>query len=240
MEYQGAYKILRSQIETFVQQILNNINAGQPMPEIWKIGDITHIRKNSTLECTNYRPICLTQLIYKIWYKLQTNRIARILHLLTPNNQFRYKNGLSAIDAIIRLEHATQAGTQSAKIILMNLSKAFDCVNRTTLWTTLYKAGLPMQAIQNTQQGHQGAKLQRNDSGTYGAPEQNNVGVFQGSALSSILFIIYLGDMMQDHQSLNGQMKLPKRYSIHTREEMHTHTHTHTPTPDTHRKKNTS
>ena len=174
------------------------------------------------VECANYRPICLTQLIYKIWPKLQTNRVARILHLLTSTNQFGYKNGLSTIDAIVKIEHPLQAGTQSAKIILIDLAKAFDCVNRSTLWATLYKAGLPTQVIKNIRQGHQGTKLQCKDTGTYGKPIQNNVGVFKGSALSALLFIIYLDDMMQGRQSLNDQMQLPKRYSTQPKEEVHT------------------
>ena len=73
--------------------------------------EITHIRKrNSPLECANYRLICLTQLFYKIWPELQTNRIARIIRLLESNSQFGNKNGLSAIDSIIKLEHAIHAG----------------------------------------------------------------------------------------------------------------------------------
>ena len=91
-------------------------------------------------------------LIYKIRSKLQTDRIARIQHLLTPSNQFGYKKGLSAIDAVIKIEKCIQAGTPIAKILLMDLSEAFGCVNRSTLWTTLYKAGLPIHAIQNIQQ----------------------------------------------------------------------------------------
>ena len=128
------------------------------MPGTWNVGAITHIHKNSTLERTNYRPICLKRIIYKIRHKLQTNRIARILHLLTPNNQFGYKNGLSAIDAIIKIGQSIQTGTQCAKIILMDLSKAFGCVNCSTLWTTLYKTGLPIRNPEHT------ARTPRRDS----------------------------------------------------------------------------
>ena len=80
-----------------------------------------------------------------------------------------------------------------------------------------------MQAIQNTHRGHPGAKLQRKDAGSYGIPVRNNVGVSQGSALIALLSIIYLDDVMQDRQSLNDQMQLPKRYSTQQKEETHTH-----------------
>ena len=104
----------------------------------------------------------------------------------------------------------------------MDLSNAFDCVNRSTLWTTLYETGLPISTIQNIQQGRQGATLRCKDDGAYGAQINNSVGVFQGSALSALLFVIYLGDMTQGRQSLNDMMQLPKRYSTMAKEEVHT------------------
>jgi len=60
------------------------------------------------------------------------------------------------------------------------------------------------------------------DAGTYGGPIHNNVGVSQESALSALLFIIYLGDMTQDRQSLRDQMQLPKRYIAQPEEEIRT------------------
>lgn len=83
-----AYQVLGGILTKFILELMNNITAGQPMPGNWKIGAMTHIRKKlSTRECANYRPIFLTQIIYKIWNKLQTTRLARILRLLTPKNQ---------------------------------------------------------------------------------------------------------------------------------------------------------
>ena len=160
--------------------------------------------------------------IYKICPKSQTSRIARILHLLTSNNQFGYKNGLPTIEAIVRLEQANQEGTPRAKINLSDLSKAFDCVNHIVLRTTLCKAGLPLRTIQTVQKGHQRTTLKCKDDGVYGPPGKNNVGVRQGSAISEPRFIIYLDDMVPDQQSLNGQMQLPKRYSTQHKEEIST------------------
>ena len=38
----------------------------------------------------------------------------------------------------------------------------------------------------------------------YGPPVINNIGVYQGSAISALLFIIYLGDMMEDYDAVNA------------------------------------
>ena len=41
--------------------------------------------------------------------------------------------------------------------------------------------------------------------------------VFRGSALSALLFTVYLDAVLPDLQSLNDQMHLPRRYSIQPR-----------------------
>ena len=41
--------------------------------------------------------------------------------------------------------------------------------------------------------------------------EGNNIGVFLGSAISALLFIIHLDDMMGDMEAINRRTKLPMR-----------------------------
>ena len=91
------------------------------------------------MECGNYRPICLTQIIYKIWPGLITRKLTNIMHILARNNQFGYKEGVSTIDAIIKVEQYIGNANRNAKILLMVLSKAFGAINRTLLWAMLYK-----------------------------------------------------------------------------------------------------
>jgi len=93
----------------------------------------------------------------------------------------------------------------------MDLSKAFDTVNRTVMWTTLYKKGIPIQTIQQIWRGRQNTQLMAKSHNQYGAKVENNVGVFQGSAMSALLFIIYLDDMMEDYNALNTNKQITKR-----------------------------
>ena len=48
----------------------------------------------------------------------------------------------------------------------------------------------------------------------YGEESKNNVGVFQGSAISALMFIIYLDDMMEDYEAMNHKAKLTARQQI--------------------------
>ena len=89
-----------------------------------------HIHKCDAWGCRNYRPICLTQIIYKIWSGLITRKRTKIMHILTSNNQYGYKEGISTTDAIIKVDQHIEQADGKAKV-LMDLSKAFDTINRT-------------------------------------------------------------------------------------------------------------
>ena len=135
---------------------------------------------------------------------LLTRRLAKILHLLTGTNQYGYKQGLSTIDALYKIENYIQESNKEAQILLMDLPKAFGAINRTQLCTTLYKRTTPRKHHPNTK-GHQQTMLRAKHQGKYGQPQLNNKGVFQGSAISSLLFIIYIDDMVEDYQAINHQ-----------------------------------
>ena len=58
--------------------------------------------------------------------------------------------------------------------------------------------------------GHIGTRLSPKYKGRYGKLN-GNIGVSQGSAISALLFIIYLDDMMEDMEALNRRTNLPIR-----------------------------
>ena len=93
----------------------------------------------------------------------------------------------------------------------MDLSKAFGTANRTLLWKTLYKKGVPEEMIRHIRRGHRGTRLAPKYRGRYGEAKGNNIGVFYGSAIAALLFIIYLDDMMEDLAALNRGTELPMR-----------------------------
>ena len=188
-----------------ITRITNTIKARHAIPENWTRGAIVYIYKNKggAWECGYYRPICLTQTIYKIWPWVITRKLTKIMQIPTRNNQFAYKEGISMIAAIVKVEKYIENASRDAKILLMDLSKAVDTINRTLLRTTLYKKGIPIEMTNHIRQGHHGTKLPPKYKGRYGAPSPNNIGVSQGSAISALLFIIYMDEVMADNAALN-------------------------------------
>ena len=65
--------------------------------------------------------------------------------------------------------------------------------------------------ILHLRRGHIQTTLQAKYNKTYGEKTENNIGVFQGSAISALLFIIYLQDMMEDFEAINYLGHIPYR-----------------------------
>jgi len=107
-----AYKTLIDWVTPGITEIMTKIQQGDKAPPEWKLGTVVHIYKNKgdIHECKNYRPICLTQIAYKIWPILITRRLAKILHALANINQYGYKQGLSTLDAIQKIEQYLRDG----------------------------------------------------------------------------------------------------------------------------------
>lgn len=136
-----AYKTIQTWLAEPLTDMINEIKNGKQLPTTWKNGAVVHIYKNKGggKECDNYRPISLLQIAYKIWPSLIAQRLAKILRILTSNNQYGYKNNVSTIDAIVKIEQYIGQNKDTQNILLMDLAKAFDAVSRKILWGTLYK-----------------------------------------------------------------------------------------------------
>ena len=181
--------------------IFNTMKFTGKIPKQWLNGIITFIYKNKDkYDINNYRPITITNIIYKIWATVLTNKIKPYLNFLTSEQQNAYKDGRSTIDVLYLLNNQFK-NEKTNQLILLDLSKAFDTINRDLLWAILYERGLPSNLIKIIRMGHQGTKLRPKNNGIIGEKVINNKGVFQGSPLSAYLFIIYIESMMEDYNN---------------------------------------
>ena len=133
---------------------------------------------------------------------------------MTSTKQYGYKQGLSTIDAVYKIEQYIQEWAKNTQILLMDLAEAFDTVNRTQLWTALYKKGLPLEI---SPEFGEDAKTHNYVSSTEGNMENHaeTMSEFPKDPQSARMFIIYLDDMMEDYEALNHRPRLPARHTIH-------------------------
>ena len=95
------------------------------------------------------------------------------------------------IDAITKIGQYVEQADRDSEILLMGPSKAFGAISGALLWATIYKKRLSVETIKHIRRGHQWGKLVPKYKGKYGELAENNIGVFQRSAISALIFIIY-------------------------------------------------
>ena len=84
-------------------------------------------------------------------------------------------------------------------ITLMDLTKAFDKTNRKLPYTILIKKGLPIELVRLIVKTHSNTYIRAREKNKLSKKQEINTGVYQGSPLSALLFIVYTDAMMEDY-----------------------------------------
>jgi len=105
-----GYKVLRKRIIIPIANNEQNKKRRRTTRRIGSMGVIVRIykQKGEVDECVYRRSIWLTEIIYKIWERLLTKRISKILHTITPQQQYGRNTNLSTEDAVINWNNASQ------------------------------------------------------------------------------------------------------------------------------------
>ena len=115
----------------------------------WRTANITPTSKSVTAgPCTSdYRPISITPILSKLFERLLAKRLnayAESNHLF-PSQQFGFRKGLGACDAVLtisdRVQRALDSGSEACMVGL-DFSAAFDRINHKALIYKLRQLGI--------------------------------------------------------------------------------------------------
>ena len=164
----------------------------------WKDANIilVHKQKGDRAECGNSRGISLLSVAGKVLAKIMLTRLLEhVVDLVLPESQCGFRRGHSTIDMIFvarQLQEKCREQHQDLYLAFVDLTKAFDTVNRDRLWNILRKFCCPPTFIAILQQFHTGMCAQVVMAGSQSSSFPVEVGVKQGSALASIIFNLLL------------------------------------------------
>ena len=96
------------------------------------------------------------------------------------------------IFAVHLLQEKCREQHQNIYIFFVDLSKAFDTVNREMLWTVLSKFGCPPKFMTIMKAFHDGMQARVSAGGILSDPFQVTVGVKQGCVLAPVIFNIFM------------------------------------------------
>jgi hypothetical protein len=172
--------------------------------EDWKISQVTMIEKKSDDRANpkNYRPISLTNSVFKLIEKLIKGKMDRFLTKYKIINKFQSgfrKNRQTLDNLTLLVESANQAKIENPRnkvcAVVFDISKAFDKVWHSGLIFKLHKLNFPTKLglwlINFLLKRKFYVKVNSNTSDLFCI----ETGVGQGSILSPTLFSIYINDI---------------------------------------------
>ena len=168
------------------------------MPQQWKDATIMvlHKKKDRT-ECGNYRGIALAAHAGKILLKIIARHLSEYCERvgILPEEQSSFRPNRSTTEMMFvvrRLQELAQKKRTPLYVCFIDLTKAYDSVDRTLLWTVLARFGVPQIMISVIRQFHDGMRAcVRLDDRVYSRWFAVEQGLRQGCVLAPLLFNIF-------------------------------------------------
>jgi hypothetical protein len=196
-----AYKYGGHDVKVFLLQIANQVLDQGEVPQDWKNAIIIPLHKSGDRKvASNYRGISLTSHAGKIVERMILHRLGPHFMAQTdciPDTQFGFMKDKGVVDALgISRQLATLTVDRARGKLFrcyIDLTKAYDRVNRQLMWELLRRYGVPAIIVSVIQSFHEGAQARVRLNGKYSKPFVLETGLKQGSVLSPTLFNVFLG-----------------------------------------------
>ncbi|BHF83399.1 hypothetical protein SprV_0902654100 [Sparganum proliferum] len=174
------------------------------VPQDFKDATIVHLykRKGNRQICDNHRGISLLNIAGKIFARILLNRLNNHLEQgLLPESQCGFRRHRGTTDMIFaarQLQEKCQEMRTHLYSTFVDLTKAFDTVNREGLWKIMQKFGCPERFIEMVRQLHDGMMARVTDNGAVSEAFAVTNGVKQGCVLAPTLFSLMFSAMLMD------------------------------------------
>jgi len=185
-----------------LEYLFNYCLQNSCFPDVWKKANIKPIPKiKNPSTCKDYRPVSILCVLAKVIEKIVYHQTVEFIvaHNILPKYQSGFRKGYSTTTALIKVLDDVRKSADKRLVnllLLLDMSKAFDCVHHTLLIKKLrhinfsssvvnwFKAYLHNRSIR--------VFINNDVKSDWSALE---TGVPQGSVLGPLLFALYLFDM---------------------------------------------
>jgi hypothetical protein len=172
------------------------------VPQAFKDAKISTLYKNKGErgDCNNYRGISLLSVTGKLLARILLSRLLAIAEDVYPESQCGFRSGRSTTDMIFTVRQLQEKSREQRVPLYMafvDLTKAFDFVDRGSLFAVLKKAGCPPTLLALIESFHNGMQARVQFDGELSDEFPIKRGVKQGCVLAPTLFGIYFSYLLQ-------------------------------------------
>ena len=196
-------KILKENSDLFQPKMTDLINDGidkDIFPDNPKFADVYPAHKKGERTCPEkYRPVSVLTHTGKVFEKEMFEQVSDKMKGILSDNLCGYRKGFSTQHALISMTEKWRKSLDKkgfAGSVLMDLSKAFDCLNHELLIAKLHAYGFGNESLRliNSYLKNRWQRVKVNH--TFSKWTELLLGVPQGSVLGPLLFNIYLNDLI--------------------------------------------
>ena len=179
--------------------IVNLSMTSEVVPSLMKDARVTPVfKKGSRLDCGNYRPVSILNVLSKVLERAVHAQFVSYLSKRGVLTEFQsgFRPGFSADTCLLGLSDFVRREMSKGKLVglvLLDLQKAFDCVDHEILLDKLGKMGVgSLDWFRSYLSGRRQCVIV---DGVLSEFSPVDCGVPQGSILGPILFLCYVNDM---------------------------------------------
>ena len=211
-------KHAKSPLAPILAKLFNLIEASGYFPNSWNCNFLVPLLKKGDPSCaSNYRGIAIGSNLCKLYTKAFNRKITSFCDqnsILSPY-QFGFRTDHRTTDSVFVLKsvlsHYKAMGNKPVYSCFIDLSKAFDSINRTDLLYKLGKYGIQGNILQVIQSMYSDISYSIKSNGKYSTPFKSSLGVKQGCNLGPLLFNLFINDIHDSFDSACKPVKMDQQ-----------------------------
>ena len=190
-----------------MQKLLDLCNEcwdARSIPTSWAHASVVTIfKKGDTSLPSNYRPISLLNVGYKVLASMLLARLQQGgAEQRIQSAQYGFRKGRGTTDALFITRRIMDAALDDKEgplyVILLDWSKAFDRISSRALVVALSKFGVPRSMVAMIKGIYAARTFSVRDTGVESAVHRQNAGIAQGCPLSPYLFVIVMTVLLKE------------------------------------------
>ena len=208
-----------SNLVTLLHQLITVVWDSGRMPDQWREGIIAPIWKSGDkTDVRNYRGICLQSVAAKVYSNILKNRLRGWAEGALLEVQYGFRDNRGCPDAIFILRRVLDqhlVRRRPLHICFIDITKAYDSVDRETAWKALLHRGAPPKIVELLRDMHTETRYAVRAPGLgIGDTFSVETGFKQGDVISPMLFNLYMDCVIREVMPKIKSLGITFRYVI--------------------------